>query len=189
MSLRWRPRRVRDESGTMLVELLIAMTFLAVAVGALIAVFASSLLSLRHASIEGNALTLADKQMETFKTLPYASLKLNAATISGAGTGYVSSPPSNLTAGQQSSITSGQTTGGTFAATQTVTGPDNRCYRIDTYIFPATPPGGQQVQQITVAVRSLTPNVTPCTSATVVGSIKAQVTSAFDLASTQIPPP
>ena len=47
----------------MLIELLIAMTFLAVAVGALIAVFASTILSLRHTSVEGNALTLADKQM------------------------------------------------------------------------------------------------------------------------------
>ena len=165
----------------MLIELLIAMTFLAVAVGALIAVFASSILSLRHTSIEGNALTLADKQMETFKTLAYSKLKLNAATIGSAGTGYVSSPPSNLTSSQQASITSGQTTGGTFAATQTVTGPDSRSYRIDTYIFPATPPGGQQVQQITVAVRSLTGST--------VDAIKAQVTSAFDLASTQIPPP
>ncbi len=181
MSIPWKPRRLRDESGTMLVELLIAMTFLAVAVGALIAVFASSLLSLRHTSVEGNALTLADKQMETFKTLPYSSLKLNASTISGAGTGYVSSPPSNLTAGQQSSIMSGQTTGGTFAATQTVTGPDNRSYRIDTYMFSATPAGGQPVQQVTVAVRSLTGST--------VDAIKAHVTSAFDLASTQIPPP
>ena len=181
MSIHWKSRRLHDESGQMLVELLISMTFLAVAVGALIAVFASSLLSLRHASVEGNALTLADKQMETFKTLPYVSLKLSAATISGAGTGYVSAPPSNLTGSQQSSITSGQTTGGTFAATQAVTGPDNRSYRIDTYMFPNTPSGGQQVQQVTVAVRSVTGGT--------VGPIKAQVTSAFDLATTQIPPP
>ena len=180
MSIHWKSRRLHDESGQMLVELLISMTFLAVAVGALIAVFASSLLSLRHASVEGNALTLADKQMETFKTLPYVSLKLSAATISGAGTGYVSAPPSNLTGSQQSSITSGQTTGGTFAATQTVTGPDNRSYRIDTYMFPS-PPAAQPVQQVTVAVRSVTGGT--------VGPIKAQVTSAFDLATTQIPPP
>ena len=180
MSIHWKSRRLHDESGQMLVELLISMTFLAVAVGALIAVFASSLLSLRHASVEGNALTLADKQMETFKTLPYVSLKLSAATISGAGTGYVSAPPSNLTGSQQSSITSGQTTGGTFAATQAVTGPDNRSYRIDTYMFPS-PPNTQPVQQVTVAVRSVIGGT--------VGPIKAQVTSAFDLATTQIPPP
>jgi Tfp pilus assembly protein PilV len=180
MSIRRRYRRLSDESGTMLVELLIAMTFLAVAVGALIAVFASTLLSLRHASIEGNALTIADKQMETFKTLPYANLKLSASSISGAGAGYVSAPPSNLTASQQSSITSGQITGGSFSATQSVTGPDNRSYRIDTYIFPNTPSGGQEVEQITVAVRSV--------SGGTVDPIKAQITSAVDLASTQIPP-
>lgn len=170
-------RRLSDQSGSMLVELMIALTFLAIAIGALMSVYTSSVLSLRHASVEGNALTLVDKQMEQLKTVSYASIKLSSGTIPGAGDLYVTSPPSNLTSTQQAGITSSQVTGGTYAATQTITGPDNRTYRVDTYMFSGTPANGRAVMQVTVAARLVTNGV--------VGAVRAQVTSAFDAASTQ----
>jgi Tfp pilus assembly protein PilV len=179
MRLRLRRCSPRNESGSLLVELLIAMTFLAVAVGALVSVFASSLLSLRHASIEGNALTLADKRMETFKTLPYSGLKLDATTIPSSADLYSTSPPSNLVGWQKAQISTGQQTGGTQAATQTVTGPDGRSYRVDSYIFATSAsqnPNGEQVLQVTVAVRLVTGST--------VAAIRAQTASAFDQAST-----
>ncbi len=37
--------------------------------------------------------------------------------------------------------------------TQTVTGPDGRSYRVDTYIVWTTPSGGTAVKQVTVVVR------------------------------------
>ena len=37
--------------------------------------------------------------------------------------------------------------------TQTVTGPDGRAYRVDTYVVLATPAGGTAVKQVTVVVR------------------------------------
>jgi Tfp pilus assembly protein PilV len=173
-------RRLRSSSGTMLIELLIALTFLAVAVGGLVSVYSASLFALRHSSIEGNALTLADKQMETFKTLPYASIAIDSTTVPGSGL-YVTSPPPNLTATQKASITSGQVTGGTVAATQTVTGPDNRTYEIDTYVFKTTAASGyEEYVQPTIAVRLVTGGVA--------GTIRAQSTSAFDSASTHAPP-
>jgi hypothetical protein len=172
--------RLRDESATMLVELLISMTFLAVAVGALISVYSASLFSLRHSSIEGNALTLADKQMETFKTLPYTSIAIDTSTVPGSGL-YVTSPPPNLTSSQQAAITTGQVGGGTVPATQTVTGADNRTYEIDTYVFKTSAASGyEEYVQPTVAVRLVTGGVA--------GSIRAQSTSAFDSASTHAPP-
>ena len=173
-------RRLGSSSGTMLVELLIALTFLAVAVAALVSVYSASLFSLRHSSIEGNALTLADKQMETFKTLPYASIAIDTTTIPGSGL-YVTSPPPNLTSSQQAAITTGQVSGGTVPATQTVTGPDNRTYEIDTYVFKTSAGSGyEEYVQPTVAVRLVTGGVA--------GSIRAQSTSAFDSASTHAPP-
>jgi hypothetical protein len=163
----------------MLVELLIAMTFLAIAVGALMAIYGSTAVSLRHTSVQGNAHTLVDKQMETFKTLPYSGLAINTSTIPTSDP-YVTNPPSNLTTGQQVTITSGQIGGGTVAATQTVTGPDNGSYRIDTYAYKtATGSGYDEFIQITVAVRSI--------SGGVVGPIRAQATSAFNQASTVAP--
>jgi Tfp pilus assembly protein PilV len=174
-----RLQRVADEAGSMLIELLIAMFFLAVAVGALLSVYASTQISLRHASIEGNALTMVDKQMEALKTVPFASIKLNASTLPASSDQYVTAPPSNLTSTQASSITGGQVTGGNFVAAQTLTGPDNRTYRVDTYLFVTTPSGGEPVIQATVAARLVTSGT--------VGPISARSTSALDLASTQAP--
>ena len=65
----------------MLVELLISMTFLVVAIGALLSVYTSSMLTVRHASVEGNALTLADRQLELYNTLPNTLIQLDASTI------------------------------------------------------------------------------------------------------------
>ena len=168
-------RRPNDEAGSMLVELLIALTFLAVAVGALVSVYASSYLSLRHTSIEGNALTVVDQRMEALKAVSYDTLGLDASTIPSSGDAYVSSPPNNLTSTQRAGITSGQVTGGSYTATQTVSGPDKRIYRVDTYIFSATPSQGRNVVQVTVSAR-LVVNGTP-------GTVRAQATSAFDAAS------
>jgi type II secretory pathway pseudopilin PulG len=170
-------RRVRSEHGSMLIELLIAMTFLAVTIGALMTVYTSTVLSLRHTSIEGNALTVVDKQLEIFRTLPYGSIALDSSTIPSASDVYATSPPNNLSAAQKSSITSGQTTGGTYSATQTVTGPDNRTYRVDTYVFPNTPSSGQAGKQVTVAARLMT--------GTTAGPIRAQAVSPFDVGGTQ----
>ena len=48
-----------DDSGSLLIELVIAMTFIVVAVGALMATYASSMISLHRSGTEGTALTLA----------------------------------------------------------------------------------------------------------------------------------
>ena len=170
-------RRLRPESGSLLIELLIAMTFLAIAIGALMSVYTSTILSMRHTSIEGNALTLVDKQMEVFKTLPYAQIALDSTTAPSSSDLYATSPPSNLTSAQRSTISGGQRTGGTYAATRAVTGPDNRAYRVDTYIFANTPSGGQAGVQVTVAARLV--------SSSIVGSIRAQAVSAFDVGMTR----
>ena len=47
------------------------MTFIVVAVGALMASYASSMISLHRSGTEGTALTLADRQIEAYKSLPY----------------------------------------------------------------------------------------------------------------------
>src|SRR5262249_22972950 len=119
---------------------------------------------------------------ETFRTLPYTSIGIDTTTIPGSGF-YVSSPQSNLTSTQQAAITSGQVSGGTLPATQTVTGPDNRTYEVDTYVFKTasdSASGYEEYLQATVAVRLVTGGVT--------GSIKAEAARAFNSASTHAPP-
>ena len=68
----------------MLIELVIAMTFLVVAVGALMSSYASSMISLYHAGTQGTALTLADRQIEAYKSLPYDAIQIASSTIPSA---------------------------------------------------------------------------------------------------------
>lgn len=161
----------------MLVELLIAMSFLAVAVAALIGVFASTQISLRNAGIEGTALTLAESQIEVYKTMAYAEMAISSATIPGGSDSYVTANSLDATM----PVASGQFTGGTSTAgactnvttlvadcaTQTITGPDNRAYRVDTYVHEAS-----GLKNVTVVTRQVV--------AGVAGWIRARATTAFD---------
>jgi Tfp pilus assembly protein PilV len=148
----------------MLIELVIAMTFIVVAVGALMTTYASSMVSLHHSGTEGTALTLADRQMEAYKSLPYDSIQLASSTIPSGSDPYVTAHTGDASIPSST----GQITGGTPAsscttstqavvgcATQTWTGPDNQPYRVDTYIVAATVPGGRDIKAITVAVRQM----------------------------------
>ena len=151
MRLRHQSRPLRsDESGSMLIELVIAMTFILIAVGALMTSYASSMVSLHRSGTQGTALTLADRQIEAYKSLPYDSIQLASSTIPGGTDPYVTAHSSDATIPSST----GQITGGTTAspctastqavvgcATQAWTGPDNQPYRVDTYIVTATPSG------------------------------------------------
>lgn len=159
----------------MLVELLIAMTFLSVAVAALIAVFASTQISLRNAGIEGTALTLTESQIEVYKTMSYAEMAISSATIPGSTDVYVTANSTDATM----PVATGQFTGGTSTActdvtflvadcaTQTITGPDDRFYRVDTYVHEAS-----GLKNVTVVARQVV--------AGVVGKVRARATTAFD---------
>ena len=148
----------------MLIELVIAMSFIVIAVGALMSSYAASIVSLHHSGTEGTALTLADRQIESYKSLPYAAIQLASSTIPGGSDPYVTAHSSDATIPSSS----GQFLGGTPAssctgsaqavagcATQTWTGPDNQPYRVDTYIVTATPTGGRDIKKVTVAVRQM----------------------------------
>ena len=93
----------------MLIELLIAMTFIVVAVGALMASYAASMVSLHRSGTEGTALTLADRQIEAYKSLPYDSIQLASSTIPGGSDPYVTANSSDATIPSST----GQITGGT----------------------------------------------------------------------------
>jgi type II secretory pathway pseudopilin PulG len=170
-----RQRRVRDETGSMLIELLIAMTFLSIAVAALVGVFASTQISLRNTGIEGTALTLAESQIEVYKTMAYADMEISSVTIPGSGDVYVTANSTDATM----PLSTGQVTGGTTTActnvvdlvadcaTQTTTGPDGRSYRIDTYVHEAS-----GLKSVTVVTRQVVNGV--------VGHVRARASTAFD---------
>ena len=141
MSARNALRSLRsDESGSMLVELVIAMTFIVVAVGALMSSYASSMVSLHRSGTEGTALTLADRQIEAYKSLPYDSIQLASSTIPSGSDPYVTAHSSDATIPSST----GQITGGTPAASCTDIDPGCRRVRhadLDGARRPAVPGG------------------------------------------------
>lgn len=133
-----------------LVELLIAMTILAVALLALVAAFSSGALTLQRAGQTSTASALANAQMELYRGLKYDSIRLDAGSIPPVGDVYRAD-----TAYPVSQVTTPACAGPPVEcdASRPVTGPDNRAYRVDTYIEFETPTGGRQLKKVTVVVR------------------------------------
>jgi type II secretory pathway pseudopilin PulG len=154
-------KRVGSQSGQGLVEMFIALVMLAIAIGALIAVLTAGAVSLQRSDQKGTALTIADRQLELYRTFSYAGVKL-VHTLPGGGTTYATAhsldatiPPATACAnGTFTPIppclvvdnTNGETASCPVTAactpSQTVTGPDHRTYEIDTYITYYNPPSG-----------------------------------------------
>ena len=165
-------QRAAGESGFGLVELLIATTMLTVAIGALVTSFAFSAVSLRRAGQKGTALTLADTQMELYRTRSFTGVRIDGTLIPSSST-YVSAhtledstiPPSTnqALAGQNGDDTCSTTDEpNACKPVQNVTGPDGNPYRIDTYVNYVnndstlsirTPASGLTLKRVTVVVR------------------------------------
>jgi type II secretory pathway pseudopilin PulG len=163
-----------NEAGLGLVELLMAMTVLSIAIAAQLSVFASAYTSLHRASIKGTAVTLSDKQMEIYRTVAYSCIYLTSASGAAPYSSDSAYSASQVT-GSSCSPNATPPTSAT-SATQTVTGPDHRTYRVDSYIVTVTPTGGRSVKQVTVVVRYVKNGV--------VGGVLARQASTFDQAST-----
>jgi Tfp pilus assembly protein PilV len=82
-------RRPSDEAGFGLVELLIAMVVLQVALLALVGVFGAGSVALGRAAKVNTAATLADQQMELYRSMPYTAIGLDTAGAPTTGS-YVS---------------------------------------------------------------------------------------------------
>lgn len=112
-------RKLRLQQGQTLIEMLAAMLVLSIAIAGLLAAFASSIISLRHAGNEGTALALADRQMETYRSLPYSC-------IGSSTTGCDSAIVGTFTSG---TFPYPWTTSQTIAATDS---PDHNAYTVTT---------------------------------------------------------
>jgi prepilin-type N-terminal cleavage/methylation domain-containing protein len=161
-----------DERGVGLIEILIAMTILSVAISAQLGVFASSMKSISRAGVAGTAVTLADIQMESYRSLPYACIYLTSASGDSTYSGDSAYSASQVTATDCSPSTTPATTATTNS--RTVTGPDHRTYRVDTYIVSATPSGGRALKTVTVVVHEVASGV--------VGKALAREATTFDQA-------
>jgi type II secretory pathway pseudopilin PulG len=150
-------RRLRSEDGFGLIELTIAMAMMAIALLVLVAALSSGEITLQRSGAAGTAGTLADRQMEKYRAITYASIMLNTSDVSTA----VGPPGDSIYQGD--SAYSATEVSGTCTTTawpdpckpiqSGITGPDNRLYRVDTYITAYTPTGGRSLKVVTVVVR------------------------------------
>ncbi|HEU5371792.1 MAG TPA: hypothetical protein VFU51_05330 [Gaiellaceae bacterium] len=155
----------RDD-GQGLVELIVALTVLAIGIGALLTVLTSSALSLQRSGQKGTALSLAEKQIELYRNLTYGDIRLDK-TMPLVDTLYTSSYPTDPSIPDPTKERT-DADAGTNPCTATpecepvqlvgpgtgTPSPDNRKYRIDTYIYEASTNGGDNVAQVYVVVRN-----------------------------------
>jgi Tfp pilus assembly protein PilV len=139
-----------DQDGFGLIELLIAMVILNIGLLAIIASFQAGIISLSRASRVTTASVIADQQMELYRAITHDSIRLASATIPGSAP-YTSDAAYN--ASQITGTCAGPPYPDECNASRTVTGADNKSYRLDTYIVQTAPTGGRAVKQVTVVVR------------------------------------
>jgi Tfp pilus assembly protein PilV len=145
----------RDQNGFGLVELLAAMTVLMVGILALFAMFESGIRSLSRASTVTTAGALADREMESYRAIRYASIGLPDTLVLAAAAPYSSDSAYQSSTSSRVNL---PTCGIVLPCTndvpvQTLTGADGRSYRLDTYITWQTVAAGRQVKLVTVVVR------------------------------------
>jgi type II secretory pathway pseudopilin PulG len=169
--------RWRAEDGLGLIEVTVTMFVIAIALAALLAVFASSATSLTHSGRVGTATVLAEQQLELYRGMTYCSIALTggAGAVTGTDATYTSDP---AYPGAGASVTYDQTntncatapgSGGcqtsalasppplnSCTGVQTITGPDNAGYRIDTYVtpIPAVANVSREYKKVTVVART-----------------------------------
>lgn len=147
-----RKRLRADQEGFGLIELMIAMVILNVGLLAIIASFQAGIITLGRASRVTTAAVIADQQMELYRAITYDSIRLDSASIPNTA------PYTTDTAYSASQITTPACPGvpNQCNPSRTVTGADNKSYRLDVYIVQTTPTGGRPVKQVTLVVRDAT---------------------------------
>ena len=143
-----------------LIELLIALTVLQIAIFAVFATLNAGGLALIRASRVSSATVAGDRQIELYRGLLYNDIGLSATELVTSATDATHTSESTEWSGVGSQVvpinppsTWCLTTRPECSPMQTVTGPDGRNYRLDTYITSFTPPSGRSVKRVTVVVR------------------------------------
>ena len=141
--------RVRGEQGFALVEMLIAIVVINVGLLAILLALNSGMVTLRRSAETSTASAIADQQLERFRARAFSAIFLDTTSLAATDSTYTGDAAYSAT----------QVTGAcsplvaACMPTQTITGPDGRSYRVDTYVVSVVPAGGAAVKQVTVVVR------------------------------------
>jgi type II secretory pathway pseudopilin PulG len=152
-------QRLRANEGFGLVELLMAMTILNVGILAIVAAFNAGAFAVFRASRTSTAASVADRQMELYRSLPWASIGLDSTALGTVDNTYkcdatLGASCPNSTSSETTVVSCSGSSAPQCVPTQSpVIGADRHRYRIDTYITTTTPTGGRPVRVVTVVVR------------------------------------
>jgi Tfp pilus assembly protein PilV len=155
-------QRLRENGGFGLIELLMALTMLNIGILAIVAAFNSGAFAVNRASRQSTAASLADKQMELYRSLPWASIGLDSTALGSVDNTYkcdtsLGGSCPNATSGEYTvAACSGSSAPQCVPTQSSITGADRHKYRVDTYITTTTPTGGRPVRVVTVVVRDPT---------------------------------
>jgi type II secretory pathway pseudopilin PulG len=168
-------RRIRQENGFGLLELIISIVILNVGILAVVGAFNSGILAIGRASRTATAMTIADQQMELYSGITYSNIEQDTCdwNTATADTTYTSDSAyqtiNGLPSGQRiSTVGAASPCTGTKGCPNasvnscnpsfTVTGPDNHSYRVDTYMYYSAVPSGSTdstpTKVVTVVVRN-----------------------------------
>jgi|SRR5215210_5970301 len=142
--------RARSEEGFGLIELLMAMTILNVGILALVAAFQSGAFALKRASATSTAAAIADIQLEKFRAITYSAIALDATafgTVDTTYTGDVAYSSGELTQTCATPLPD------YCKPVRSLTGPDGKLYRVDTYVINDTVTASRTFKRVTVVVR------------------------------------
>lgn len=141
--------RLRSQQGFALIEMLAAIVMINIGLLAILLALNSGMVTLRRSAESSTASAVADQQLERYRAITFAAIFLDTTSLAATDSTYQSD--SAYSASQVSQACSPLVAACT--PSQTVTGPDGRSYRVDTYIVWTTPSGGSPVKQVTVVVR------------------------------------
>ena len=137
-----------------MVELLIAMSVMAIGILALFAMFQSAILQIRRASTTSTAAALADREMENYRAIKYGIIGLDEADVLIADSTYQADSAYESNPSDRVHVDGcGTAPCTTSVPTETVTGADARPYRLDTYIVAQQVVNGRPVVLVTIVVR------------------------------------
>lgn len=152
MKLRRLLTRVRsDEHGLGLVELIVALVILNIGLLALVAAYSSGAAALRRGGQVATATALGERQLELYRGLRYSAIGLESGLVATANADaqYAASWPS----GTADTTSCTDATRPECRPMQSVTGPDGRSYRIDSYVVRVAYSGTHTYKRVRVIVR------------------------------------
>lgn len=159
------PSGARNESGFLMVELVAAIFIITIAILALMAAYGGAFTSLRGSARTSSAGLLAENQLELYASLPYASIGLDASTLTtvkATDANYSTDEAALPGTGTDSTITSCGTSA-KCSPVQTLTGSDHRHYKLETFIRTMTNPSTTSWVEkvVTVIVRDTSSTGSP----------------------------